>query len=268
MPSPPARYRITESSLDAALRYETVIGLLADVYRPDLEILEVGAGAAGITEFLSHPVVGLDTAFERTAGRETPYLQRVTGSASDLPFPEASFDVVLSLEMLEHVAPRDRETCLSEMLRVLRPGGRMILTFPSDDTATRLDAWLNEAFRRKSGREHPWSAEHVRHGVPRSDEVERTVVRLLHGAGKLEIRRHQWAGSFRLVHELYTARRFSKLTRPLGLHTRVFARALFALCRRLHQEPSYRTILVAERPRANASASSDGIRPSAARTPR
>jgi SAM-dependent methyltransferase len=272
VPGPPTRFRITESSLDTALRYETAIGLIADRYRPDLRILEVGAGSAGITEFLQHPVTGVDPAFERTAERRTPFLEPVVGTAAALPFADGSFDVVLSLEMLEHIPPHERPTCLAEMLRVLRPGGRMIVSFPSDATAARLDRWLNDAYRRKSGRDHPWASEHLEHGVPASAEVADTVHGLLAGDGTLTVRRHQSAASFRLVHGLYTARNLSKLTRPLGLHTRPVARALFAVARRLHGEPAYRTILVADRGQAprrtNASSSSGGIRPAAASTPR
>ena len=150
MSAPPTRFRITESSLDPALRYDTVIGLLAERYRPDLKILEVGSGSAGITEFLAHRVTGVDPAFERTAERRSPLLDPVVAAADALPFPDAAFDVVLSLEMLEHVPSQMREPCLSEMFRVLRPGGRMVVTFPSDETAARLDAWLNEAFRRRA----------------------------------------------------------------------------------------------------------------------
>ncbi len=264
----PTRFRITESSLDAALRYATVIELLADRYRPSLQVLEVGAGSAGITEFLLHPVTGVDAAFERTSERGTPLLERIPGTADALPLADESFDLVLCLEMLEHVAPEAREDCLAEMLRVLRPGGRMIVTFPADETAMRLDSWLNESYRRKSGCEHPWSAEHLRHGLPRSEEVRATLARLLVAGGTVEARRHQWAGSFRLVHGLYTARRWSKLTRPLGLHTRPAARLLFTLCRNLHREPAYRTILVADLPGTSASRSSGGMRPSTAITPR
>ena len=226
-----------------------MIGLLAERYRPDLKILEVGSGSAGITEFLAHRVTGVDPAFERTAERRSPLLDPVVAAADALPFPDAAFDVVLSLEMLEHVPSQMREPCLSEMFRVLRPGGRMVVTFPSDETAARLDAWLNEAFRRRAGFEHPWSSEHLRNGVPRAADVAATVRRVVGDAGDVTVRRHQWAGSFRLVHGLYTARRFAMLTRRLGLHTRAAARVIFMVCRRLHRPPTYRTILVVDRRR-------------------
>ena len=243
---PPASYRLTESSLDAALRYETVIGLLEERWRPDLEILEVGAGSAGITEFLRHRVTGVDTAFERTAERASPYLERVEASADGLPFPDARFDVVISLEMLEHVPPERREPSLREMLRVLRPGGRLVVSFPADEIAARLDTWLNTRFRRVTGEDHPWAIEHIAHGVPDTDDVVAAVRRLLDEGG-VEVHRHMWAPSFRLLHRLYTIRRLAPITRLLGLHTPLAARGLFALMRRAHREPAYRSIVVADK---------------------
>lgn len=244
---PPARYAVTEASLDTALRYETVIGLLEERWRADLEILEVGAGSAGITEFLRHRVTGVDTAFERTAERVNSYLEPVEASADDLPFPDARFDIVLSLEMLEHIPADRREASLSEMLRVLRPGGRMVVSFPADETAARLDTWLNTRFRRTSGQDHPWAIEHIRHGVPSTADVVGVLGSLI-DSGTVQVHRHMSALSFRLVHGLYTVRRLVAVTRPLGLHTPVAARVLFAVCRRAHREPAYRSIVVADKP--------------------
>lgn len=244
----PVRFRITESSLDTALRYETVIALLADGYRADWEILEVGAGSAGVTEFLKHPVTAVDPAFERTAERRTPYLKPVVGTADALPFQDGSFDVVLSLEMLEHIPGGTRRAALSEMLRVLRPGGRMIVSFPSDQIALELDDWLNRSYRRKSGVDHPWAREHLAMGLPSRAELTAMVTELVGDAERVQVHRHMWAPVHRAVHGLYTARRLSKLTRPLGLHTRPAARALFEVGRRLHgREPAYRTIIVVDK---------------------
>jgi 2-polyprenyl-6-hydroxyphenyl methylase/3-demethylubiquinone-9 3-methyltransferase len=48
------------------------------------------------------------------------------GSATNLPWPDASMDVCLSPELLEHVA--DWEACVKEFGRVLRPGGVLYLS--------------------------------------------------------------------------------------------------------------------------------------------
>jgi SAM-dependent methyltransferase len=53
-----------------------------------------------------------------------------------LPFEDGSFDLVLCAETLEHV--RDVQLLLSELRRVLRPGGRLALTTPAHGRLTGL----------------------------------------------------------------------------------------------------------------------------------
>lgn len=55
------------------------------------------------------------------------------GDATRLPFPDATFDRVIAAEVLEHIP--DDAAALSELARVLRPGGTMAVTVP---------AWLAE----------------------------------------------------------------------------------------------------------------------------
>lgn len=50
------------------------------------------------------------------------------GSALDLPFHDASFDRIIASEVLEHIA--DDRGAISELVRVLRPGGTMAVTVP------------------------------------------------------------------------------------------------------------------------------------------
>jgi len=52
----------------------------------------------------------------------------VWGDGQRMPFRSASFDTVLALEMLEHVAHPD--ACVAELSRVLKPGGTLLLTVP------------------------------------------------------------------------------------------------------------------------------------------
>jgi SAM-dependent methyltransferase len=55
------------------------------------------------------------------------------GDATRLPFPDAVFDHVIAAEVLEHIP--DDEAAMSELARVLKPGGTMAVTVP---------AWLAE----------------------------------------------------------------------------------------------------------------------------
>jgi SAM-dependent methyltransferase len=52
----------------------------------------------------------------------------LVGNALRLPFPDGAFDRVIAAEVLEHI-PEDR-TAISELARVLRPGGTMAVTVP------------------------------------------------------------------------------------------------------------------------------------------
>jgi SAM-dependent methyltransferase len=52
----------------------------------------------------------------------------VIGSALEIPFPNASFDTVVSTEVLEHVT--DPLRAMKEMQRVLKPGGFLVLSTP------------------------------------------------------------------------------------------------------------------------------------------
>jgi SAM-dependent methyltransferase len=53
----------------------------------------------------------------------------VTGDALELPFADATFDCIIASEVLEHVWAYER--AIAELVRVLRPGGRMAVTVPT-----------------------------------------------------------------------------------------------------------------------------------------
>jgi SAM-dependent methyltransferase len=72
-------------------------------------------------------VVGLDIS---PYARDNPNLDsQVRGNLEALPFADASFDAVLSTHVAEHLARP--EAAFSEMARVLRPGGRLLLLTPN-----------------------------------------------------------------------------------------------------------------------------------------
>jgi SAM-dependent methyltransferase len=97
-------------------------------------ILDAGAGTGRVARALL-PMVGDGARLvcaEPSAGmlergrRLAPGGLWVRGRADPLPFADESFDVVVSLELLEFT-PRPRET-LRELVRVLRPGGNLLVT--------------------------------------------------------------------------------------------------------------------------------------------
>lgn len=245
---PPTRFRLRAGNLDTALRYEAVLRLLGERWRPGMRVLEVGSGSGGVTEFLEYPVTGVDPAFERTAERSTPWLSRVAGRATALPLEDESFDAVLCVEVFEHLGEGEREPALREMVRVLRPGGRLILTFPADDTALELDRWLDEAYRARHGEPHPWVAEHLAEGHPRSDDVFSALKRVGGPGARVLLRKHQPARAFRALHGVYTVYGGTAWTGRFALGSPVAVRAAFSVLRRMRRGPAYRTVLVLDKP--------------------
>jgi ubiquinone/menaquinone biosynthesis C-methylase UbiE len=108
---------------------ERSVGLVASLAR-GREILEVGCGTGLIlkeTARMASRAVGLDLSPGMLEVARKRDLEVVEGSADDLPFDDASFDLVYSFKVLAHVPTL--ETALQEMARVTRPGGTLVLEF-------------------------------------------------------------------------------------------------------------------------------------------
>lgn len=101
--------------------------------RPGDQVLEMGCGN-GLSAYLiaehGFRVTGTDISSLFLAdSRSHPNAQYQVADALDLPFPDATFDLVCSNELVEHVP--DAEKSLSEMLRVTAPGGRILVSGPN-----------------------------------------------------------------------------------------------------------------------------------------
>ena len=53
------------------------------------------------------------------------------GSLTELPYADASFDHALCLDVLEHLSFEHQERALSELFRVVKPGGSLLVTVPN-----------------------------------------------------------------------------------------------------------------------------------------
>lgn len=95
-------------------------------------VLEIGCGAGGMLGPLERygDVHGLDIDHEFTAFCKSRGFERVLcGSGYELPYADASFDLVCLFDTIEHI-PDDEQT-LREVARVLRPGGAVFVSVPA-----------------------------------------------------------------------------------------------------------------------------------------
>jgi ubiquinone/menaquinone biosynthesis C-methylase UbiE len=93
-----------------------------------LRVLDLGCGKGRFARALASrggDLIGLDLSRAMLAAADG--LDRVQASARRLPFRSSSFDAVLAIEVLEHLAPRSLDGVLAEAQRVLRPDGRFVI---------------------------------------------------------------------------------------------------------------------------------------------
>ena len=145
-------------------------------------VLDVGCGEGRFAAELARrgfAVVGVDVAEEplRRARAREPMLQlRIVPAEGRWPLADASFDLVWAGETIEHVA--DTVGWLSEVHRVLRGGGRLLLSTPAHGRLRMLALALS-------------GTRFERHFDPRADHLRfysrRTLARLLADLGFREI---------------------------------------------------------------------------------
>lgn len=103
----------------------------ANLPRPS-SVLDAGCGGGGNLEELARlgRVVGIEPAGESLeAARARGVGEVVEGVIEELPFADASFDVVVTLDVIEHVD--DDIGALAELRRVTKPGGHLFVTVPA-----------------------------------------------------------------------------------------------------------------------------------------
>ena len=125
-------------------RVHAALRLVTSVVNEVERMLDLGCGDGEITMFLGEKlkakeVYGVDIREEAVsiASHRGVRAYRLDLNNEDLPFPDEFFDLVTSLEVIEHLVNPDR--MLREARRVLRKGGHLLISTPN------LASWVNRA---------------------------------------------------------------------------------------------------------------------------
>jgi SAM-dependent methyltransferase len=170
--------------------------------RPGETVLEVGCGTGVLDRWLArhtgraNHIVGMDisryvlreaTALARREGLEGVVEFR-EGSAEALPFPENSFDVVMSSTVIQRV---NADRMLREMVRVTKPGGRVAVVGHAHD----MPRWVNLALpaELKAKVEAPGWASDRGHQLGCDDA---SLYQRLHQAGLTQIKKFPQFAAF------------------------------------------------------------------------
>ena len=103
----------------------TAVRRYLDALPRTMRVLDAGCGEGVLVDEYADrlDITGMDANYAS---------DRVThGSLMALPFPDASFDRALCLDVLEHLAYEDQPRALAEIFRVLRPGGELLVSVPN-----------------------------------------------------------------------------------------------------------------------------------------
>lgn len=97
-------------------------------------ILEIGGGPSGLTASLypQAEIINLDINpdYAQSPANRQENVKFVCGDATALPFEAESFDAVTLFDVLEHIS--DHKKAISEVFRVLRPGGYILVSVPNE----------------------------------------------------------------------------------------------------------------------------------------
>jgi hypothetical protein len=155
------RHRIVQRVADA---------VRADLQKASLEILDVGGYPCLTPHFVPTdrvrvvdvvpPTQGADHA---AAATEPPY---ICADGAALPFVDGAFDLVVSLDSLEHVLAERRDAYVSELLRVSRGYVLLVAPFAQDETVL-AEQLVAEFVRVVNQEEQPQLREHREYGLPR-----------------------------------------------------------------------------------------------------
>lgn len=129
-----------DSIFDASRRTVAHVAASVEGLSASSRVLDIGSGYAGAARYLAKTfgcqVTALNlSAVENQRARAlneeqglSQHIQVVEGSFEDLPFADASFDVVWSQDAILHSG--DRAAVVREVARVLVPGGQFVFTDP------------------------------------------------------------------------------------------------------------------------------------------
>jgi len=110
------------------------IGKILPFIRHGERVVDIGCGQSNAVmaavESRGGSYVGVDPLVEKEGMRgAAEFVRHIVGDGGRIPLPDTSFDVAISLAVLEHVD--DPLGLIAEKFRLLKPGGRLILTTPT-----------------------------------------------------------------------------------------------------------------------------------------
>lgn len=166
---------------DGYSRFHIMAYLLELLYKGSrkklpIKVLDVG----GASPYMMQALELLNIEFQLTVIDIIDYREKsdnivyVQGDATSMPFEDASFDVVISTDVLEHISGNKKEKFVSESLRVCKDF--CIIAGPFDTPGVDFaEHELNDLNVKLFGVGQEWLEEHFKYSKPRIEEVTKVI---------------------------------------------------------------------------------------------
>jgi ubiquinone/menaquinone biosynthesis C-methylase UbiE len=162
--------------------------------RPGDSVLEVGCGTGTLNRWLArhtqgkNPITGVDiSAYLLREANALAHKERLEGAiefregnAEALPFPDDSFDVTMSVTVMEEV---DARQMLAEMVRVTKPGGRVAVIVRAFDRPLLINLPLQAELKTKVEDQSDWAP-----GIAESGCADASLYQRFQNAGLTKVK--------------------------------------------------------------------------------
>jgi ubiquinone/menaquinone biosynthesis C-methylase UbiE len=165
-------------NIDQWQRYACVVQEIKNLGALPVSILDVGAGKDFIREFINTTDINvhiLDINVNALITIKDRNIRAVAGSGCHLPFKDESFDIVTSLDSLEHIPDAKKAAYCRELKRVTKR--YTIVHCPADSAdgvyqSTTYDRMFLQWHRRFLKTENPSTLEHLSSGLPKLELLQ------------------------------------------------------------------------------------------------
>lgn len=151
---------------DQYQRYKKAEEIINSIRHKDepFNILEVGANEhRNLEKFLPHDkITYLDIHLDEEFRNDPQY---ILGDATQMTFKDNSYDLIIALDVYEHIPNERRKLFLSELNRVAKKGFLLMAPFNTLGVAS-AERKANAFFKGLTGKDHPWLVEHIQNGLP------------------------------------------------------------------------------------------------------
>jgi ubiquinone/menaquinone biosynthesis C-methylase UbiE len=149
--------------MDTSRAERTVKSIISDLKIHNTEkykVLDIGSGFGSLVLVLSkyfNSVCGVEIEEDRVewTKKRTPTAEVICASATQLPWSDGEFDLIMSTDVFEHITYEQQQMVASEMMRVLKLGGQAYLEVPNrfqildEHNRVWFGTWLPDNIREK-----------------------------------------------------------------------------------------------------------------------